>query len=1312
MKKRTIALAFLAFVLVLVAGTLAVLRTRWAGEWICAVAARRVEAAAGLPLAFSSCRIDPLRLEVDVEGVRFGPAGAPVFTADEVGARLSPVQALGRRIHLDALRLVRPRLVAKLPGGTRGGACPPPFLASVEVRRLEVTEGAFDLTLAGGTRVAAPRIDIRSRPGAPRTGLRALVPGGRRPRVEIEAGPLAVEAGGHAVTLERARAEGEIALDLSWAEIASAEAWGEGVRLGLHGRLTDLCAPRVQGAATAEGPIAALLALAGRPDPRWQGNAKVEVRASGALRAPALSGTVALSGARWEGFEPGDARAEVRLDRDRLVVERVEVPVPGGVVRAHGTVRLARGLPVEAEADLDGIDLADVLSRLGVTGSWVSLRLSGTAKVAGTLAPPELQGTVGVDLRDLAVLTHAWNRPVRGERPVLELRRARVESAVHVDAGGLAFQRARIAAGQGVVDADAEVHFTPEGGFRVRAAGSVDLGALGHVASVPWAGRAQVEATIAASPYANPRIEARTRVEGFKFLQVDLGTASADLAWAGGPDFVLHVRNVEGVRNQTRWSGDAAVDLSRAPPQVLSSSFAAQGRQRDLFDAVMEWMPRTRLVRDAMDGDVEVNGTASGPATALDVSFDARLGAGALYGRPFDSGRAEGKVRRGDEVFFERAELRRATGVARARGAWGFTAPFPWELELSFAGFPLADLGLPGGPWTGTASGTAALAGSTEHPHVRFAANGDGVSLLGAPLGTVQAGGTITDRKLMLTASAEGAKLAAEAQLEGRMPFHAQGELAFEDAARVLPGAVPAGLKVRLEGAGEAAGELADLAAARGRLTLARLAVGYADLRVESAEPVQVEAAAGRVEVHPFTLRGPSTELSLGGARAADGALDVSASGSLDLALLGGLLQGLRKPHGQLRIEAHVSGTADAPVLVGAGHVGDAGLQLKGSSVALGALRGDLAFSQNRVLFDDVTGELNGGRVALHGEVELKRFVPVWLRVEGELDEVPVAVPASLPATLRGRVEAIGTPESTALTGRLHVLRARYTENVGLERALFELRGRPAAAPRVYDRSGEWLKLDVQLVVDGDVRVDNDVLRGGVRGELLLTGTLASPGLSGSLSMTEGSRATFRGNEFDLKQAVVTFTGRHTIEVSLDVHGEAQVRDYVVYLHLFNTLEKPQLTLTSSPALTQQDIITLLSLGFTTHDAAAGTGVGGVATAAAAQALFSASGLDEQVRRFVPRGGPLRDVSVRVTTVYSDATGLVEPRAEFESWLWQNRLRLRYQAPLSGARGQSAQAEVRLGSHTAVQYQWDNENPDVPAGDHGIDLKLRWEWNE
>jgi translocation and assembly module TamB len=1310
LKKRTAALAFLTLVLALVAATLLVLRTRWAGERICGLAAARLGSATGLDVAFAACRVDPLALELQADLVRLGPADSPLFSADAIAARLAPIQALGRQVHLAELRLVRPRLSLEARKGGGGGgsrsACAPALSSHIDVRRVEIVEGSLDVALSGGVHVAIARLDARAWPSS-RT-LRALAK--RTSRVEVDARDVRLGGLDQPIALAQVRASGDLAHDLSTAQLARAEAELEGVRFSARGRVRDLCKPDLALDVSAEGGLREVLAL-GRIHEHADadGTVSAEARVSGPARAPAVSGTLRLSGARVAWFKPGDVRALVHLVPGALAVDRLEWPYAGGLVVANGTVGLGSGIAIDGAVEADGVDLAEILERVDVGGSWVSVKLDLKGRIAGTLHPPALAGAMSGEFRELRSFTRSWRQAAGKDPPVVAVRRGRIQSGFEVTAQELSFHGARVSAGRGTSEIDAVARFAAAEGFHVRWRGQVDLGAIGKVADIPWAGLADVDGTIGAAPYANPRIAARARVEGFRFLDVDLGNGAADLVY--GPDFRLRISDAQGVRGQTRWRGEGVVDLEPTPAHVVSSRFEAKGRVRDLFDAVRDWAPRTRPFRDVIDGDIEVSGTGSGTAGFLDGTFDARLGTGTFLGRPFESGRAVGTYHHGEEARIERAELRRGTGLVRVSGAYTAVPPFPWDLDVSFSGTPLESLDLPGGGWSGSASGTATLRGSFEHPDVRFAANGDGVSLRGMPLGTVQAAGTVQERRVVITGGSEGLSFEGEATLDGRVPFRARARLALDDVARLLTGGGPAGLRARVRGEASGEGELAALDAMRADVRLDQVQIGHPEFKVESAGPVVLTLSRGRLELQPVTLTGPSTELTLAGSRAASGQLDVSAAGAVDLRLVAGLVPQLRRPHGRLALEAHVSGTSEDPVLVGAGRIDDGGFQLKGSQVLLSGLNGALAFSQNRILFEGLSAAVNGGRAGLSGEVELASFRPVRLRIEAALDEVPVTVPAGVTATLSGRVEAEGTPDATAVTGRLHVVRARYTTNVDLEKSLLEIR-RPGAPPRPYDKAGEWLRFDLQLAVDGDVRVDNDLVQGALEGELALTGTLAAPGLVGTLSMADGSRARFRGNEFDLTHAVLDFTNRNKIEIALDVHGESQVRDYRIFMHAFGTLADPQLTLTSAPPLSQNDLITLLSLGFTRRDAAAGGDVSGVAAAAAAQALFSASGLDEQVKRFLPRGKVVRDFSVRITTEWSEASGQVEPRAEFESLLLRDRLKLRYQAPLSGARGQKAQAELRLGGHTALQYQWDNDNPDVPTGDHGVDLKLRWEWTD
>jgi translocation and assembly module TamB len=471
--------------------------------------------------------------------------------------------------------------------------------------------------------------------------------------------------------------------------------------------------------------------------------------------------------------------------------------------------------------------------------------------------------------------------------------------------------------------------------------------------------------------------------------------------------------------------------------------------------------------------------------------------------------------------------------------------------------------------------------------------------------------------------------------------------------------------------------------------------------------------ARQRMAVESFTLEGTNTEFSATGARARTGELDFTAAGSLDLRLLGGLLPAIVKTHGRLTLDAAISGTLDEPLLVGGGKIAEAGFRLRELPIEFAGITGDLTFSQNLVIFERLASTINGAPTQLRGEVGLQRFVPSQIRIEADLDRVPVAIPSWLPTVLSGKLEAFGSLDAMTLAGTLRVMSARYTEPFDLDKRMLQVGAAPAAPPRAYDPTGEWLRFDIRFLVDGDARVDNDLVRGQARGELLLTGTLASIGMTGSMAFLPGARGFYRGNEFVLSRAVADFTEKDRLRMVLDVTGEAALKDYRVFLHVYGDLDDLKLQLSSTPALSQQDVITLLSLGYTSRDATLGSNLGVAAGTAAAQALFAVSGLDQQLRRFVPQGGFLQDVNVRLTSAYSKTSLTVEPRWEFETKAMEGKLRVRYQAPLSNqTRGQKAQVEYRLGERAGVQVQWDNDNTDVAGGDLGADFKLRWEWND
>jgi translocation and assembly module TamB len=103
--------------------------------------------------------------------------------------------------------------------------------------------------------------------------------------------------------------------------------------------------------------------------------------------------------------------------------------------------------------------------------------------------------------------------------------------------------------------------------------------------------------------------------------------------------------------------------------------------------------------------------------------------------------------------------------------------------------------------------------------------------------------------------------------------------------------------------------------------------------------------------------------------------------------------------------------------------------------------------------------------------------------------------------------------------------------------------------------------------VSGSVRIDKE------RGAPFV--------MSGSIETVRGF-ASFYSKKFDLEQGQVTFTSSPEITPLLDVAVTKEVADYLITMHVGGRAQKPELTLSSTPELSQADIVSLLLIGKTT----------------------------------------------------------------------------------------------------------------------------------
>jgi len=1287
---------WLALVLALVAGgltSLVVGRSSFAWDKTCALARRQLPGLLGADVGLGRCEVDPTGRTIRIYGLSAGApdSGRPTFSADLVEITVGGVQPLSARLELERVRVVRPRIWLDLshpaPASPSRG-CPLRPLERVLVDTLEVRGAEVRVALPGGRRVEVAGVELgwRTRRRDAEFTLRTS-----QGLVDLANGrpPLAVAG----LVVEGALAPGGRELEVSRGELSIDDA-----QLSFAGRVNDLCRPALSLDAQLFLPtrmLARVLPLGDTSGHLW-----AQATLSGQLPDLRVTGELLGKGVTLGALRPGDFTVRAALAGQDLTIGELTVPVGQGSVKASGELRLSTGLPLRARAQLDQVSLFQVFERVGMPGAWVDLFATGPVTVTGKLAPaPELNGQADLQISRFVTWSHPVDRKVSGS-PILAIPAGEVTLDVGIRPDRVELTNGKVKVGSSRALASVII---PYGG---RAPITIDanleplvLEDVGKLTDIPLGGAGAIRASLRI-PGGSLVVDGELAFQDAMFNRFALGNLSSSVTFR---DQVLSFPDASGTKGRTAYHGRALLDFRGESPEVHLAANVPDGRTEDLIEVLAPVSAAVQPLRRVFVGGARGAVTLEGASATMEGRFDFDLTGVSFAGRRMGDGALHARLERGEAMVLEGFALKGPLGASRADARWDFAGPLSARFRVD--GLQLEELVGAELAKKSRARGTLTLAGTVggtdETPEVALSVGGPQVYLSGRALGPMALDARAVGEQLEVTGRPiADTDLRLSARLKRPYPYDATLRLALADLRALLPDAATAqGLNGSATGVLTAGGAFGDVESSHGVLHLDSLKLQRGEFKVESDGPWDLRFRGGRMSTEGIRLRGPETDLTASGFLEAKG-MEIAVSGGMDLRLVESFAPVLERSSGRLELLGTARGAPADPQIVGTATLVDAGFRVRGQPLELRGLKGKLDFSESRILWSDLSGQANDGRIASRGDVRWRRFRAEQLEVAVQLEQVSVRLIEDAPFAASGELTVSGRPGSFRLAGDLDVQRLRYRRAFGFDTLL--ARANRSSVPG--EAPSEWLQLDVALHLK-DAAVENNLARAKIVGDVRLTGSNLHPGLVGAIEAGQGSQAFFRGTTFTVTQGAVDFKDRRSLEGVFDVRAESQVRDYLVRLHAFGKTTQPQVLLSSEPGLPEGDIISLLTLGVTSRDRSntptTGAGI-------AAEALYQASGLDRQVQKFLPRTDVLRDLSVHVSTMYNDANSLVEPTVQLESKFLTDQLKLGLFQPVSG-KGTRALAEYRFDDRISAQIQWDNVYNDVPIGNLGLDFKFRWE---
>ncbi len=300
-----------------------------------------------------------------------------------------------------------------------------------------------------------------------------------------------------------------------------------------------------------------------------------------------------------------------------------------------------------------------------------------------------------------------------------------------------------------------------------------------------------------------------------------------------------------------------------------------------------------------------------------------------------------------------------------------------------------------------------------------------------------------------------------------------------------------------------------------------------------------------------------------------------------DLNFLQKKLPWLRRLEGDMQGELHVTGAANDPAITGSFSLqdGEASHTFNFPMLSAVNLHGD--FDEHSITIKNMQAEVGGSPVNLTGKFDKeKETVAVDLHVNGK----NVLLFRNNDMRMRGDVQldVSGVLERLIIKGTAGMTGGYYTRDIDFLGMIGS-----ASAP-VSEGSGFLFSfsdpplrdavLDIKITTIEPFRIRNNLIRGVLRPELSLKGTGELPFLLGTIYI-DPSRVLLPSGGLRIQSGLLRFPEKNPDRPQLNILAQSKVLGYDINVVTRGPLDDPVITLSSSPALPNDDLMLLLLTG-------------------------------------------------------------------------------------------------------------------------------------
>ncbi len=396
-----------------------------------------------------------------------------------------------------------------------------------------------------------------------------------------------------------------------------------------------------------------------------------------------------------------------------------------------------------------------------------------------------------------------------------------------------------------------------------------------------------------------------------------------------------------------------------------------------------------------------------------------------------------------------------------------------------------------------------------------------------------------------------------------------------------------------LTGQVQASGNIRDAARASVQVDLQGFRLLYQDVPLLQSDRIVLQLADRKLTVPPIELALLSSgSLKVQGDARLGGSMNMQVDGRIPLAVAKYFSDELSDATGNMILQGKLTGSSVDPLIDGRIDMENIGMTVPGLVQKLHDLNGRIIMTPTDIRIDNLRGFLDTGSFIVNGTVAHERFVPKQLNLGLQAKALPLEVADTLSLLLNADINITGKNRLASVTGEIVLLEGLYYKDVEmnlLEMATVRKRTVAPPAKPVSLPYFDAVKLDVKIKNRQPFYVQNNLADLEISPDLRVGGGLARPIINGRAQVNSGT-LTFQKRTFEVTKGIIDFINPYRTEAAIDIEGQTTIRTWTITLAVKGTPDNLQLKLSSVPAESDSDILSLILFGQTGQELVAGEG--------------------------------------------------------------------------------------------------------------------------